>query len=223
MSGARDSERGNGNGTGENRFVLRVGPRANSPIDYVSIIVLVISVCLTVFLLSAQIYVLYDTWYESFKGVWVIRANILLLVIVYAAVAFTFFFRSEKNQLPPSCFSIKYLKYRWPIWVLAFVALSSIPVLYVLQGNASSRLFYVLRSQVEICLITVIIFTIADSLNRYLYSRQVQANEAERPVSPAPQPANADYGYFSPKSKKGAPTLTSQKSPFDSGKFHYAR
>jgi hypothetical protein len=225
MGGTNATERGNRDGDGS--VVLRVAPRnaapATPPSSFLSIFIRVISISLVTLTLASHFYVLYVTRNESFKEVWLVRANIVVLVIVYGSVVFGFLVRSARNQLPPSCFSLQYVKFRWPIWIVAFFALASIPVLYFAQRNADSSLFTVLKSQIEYCLITTIIFVVSDSLSRYLYNKQLQQNENQRPVSPAPQPASTQYGYFSPKAKKAPPTLTSQKSPFDYGKFHYAR
>lgn len=210
----------------ENGFVFRVAPRRGGSTSYGKYCVAlwnIIVVGLMLFVLGSHVYVLYKTWHETFSGVWVVRVNIALLIVVYLLVVLASFSKPNNNQVPPSCLSIQYLKYRWPIWTLAFSALASIPVLYVAQKNAISALFFVLKSQIEYCLFTVIFFVVIDSINRYLYQRQLEEASEQRPVSPAPQSSNAQFGYFSPKSKNGAPPLTSQKSPFDSGKFHYAR
>lgn len=225
MGGTEANERGNRDGDGS--VVLRVAPRNNgsssAPSSLCSNLIRAVSVILVSLTLCTHVYVLYNTWSDNFDTVWLVRANIVLLIIVYGAVAFGYIFRSAKSQVPPSCLSLQYVKFRWPVWVLAFFALASIAVLYFAQRNALSSLFVVLRSQIEYSLFTVIVFVIVDSISRYLYNKQLEQGTNQRPVSPAPQPINAQYGYFSPKAKKGAPTLTSQKSPFDSGKFHYAR
>ncbi len=220
-TGANEQVVGDGDGT----YVLRVAPRttASTPSSICSRIIGVVSAFIVAFTLCSHIYILYLTRDENFKGIWLVRGNIVLLIIVYAAVVFGYIFRSDRTQLPPSCLSLKYVKFRWPVWILAFFALSSIPILFFSQRHADSNLFVIFRVQIEYALLTVLIFVAFDTLSRYLYHKQLEQAAQQRPVSPPPQLANPQYGYFSPKSKKGAPTLTSQKSPFDSGKFHYAR
>lgn len=219
----RDAERG-GDGSS---VVLRLRPQqANQPpaTDWCLRSLSIFSFFFVIFMLGGHVFYVYRTWHESFAGVWFVRANILLLVLVYGMVAIKTLFFSRNNQLPPSCFSIRYLKYRWYMWCLAFTALASIPGFFILRKKANSHLFTLLQGQIEYSLFTVLISAGFDSLSRYLHLRQMeQSAQQQRPSSPPPNTNNSQYGYFSPKSKKGAPTLTSHKSPFESGKFRSNR
>lgn len=176
-------------------------------------------------MIGTQSYNFWQSRNESFIGVWIARISVILLIVSFVAtfIISAFVHRFTMDQLP-SCTSIQYFRFRWYVFLLAVVSLSAIPVyLAILRKARQNSLLILLASQIQINLFTVLLTILFDSISRYFYRKQLdqnqQAQQQERPQSPIQNP---QFGYFSPKTKGSAP-LSSQKNPFDSGKFRYAR
>lgn len=193
-------------------------------LNYVTLIILIL-------IIGTQAYNLFYTRNDSFSGVWIVRATISVLIISFLAsfIYSAFLHRFTIDQLP-ACTTIAYFRFRWYIFQMAGLGLSAIPVyLAILQKNnhQNNRLLILLASQIQINLFTVLLSIAFDVLNRYLYKRKESAtnsatSDAQNQQQQARNDQNAQFGYFSPKTK-GPPPLSSQKSPFEGSKFRYAR
>ena len=188
-------------------------------INYFTLVILIL-------IIGTQSYNLFYTRNDSFSGVWIVRTSIVVLIISFLVsfVFSAFIHRFSMDQMP-SCASIAYFRFRWYIFVMAVLGLSGIPVyLAILQRNNQNRLLVLLASQIQINLFTVLLSIGMDALSRYLYTKslQQQAQTAQTAQQAQVNSTQPQFGYFSPKTK-GPPHLTSQKNPFDSGKFRYAR
>ncbi len=195
----------------------------SSLITYVSFVILIL-------MIGTQAYSFWQSRNESFTGVWIARTCVILLILSFLAtfIISAFVHRFTMDQMP-SCATIQYFRFRWYVFLLAAISLSAIPVyLAILKRNQQNLLLILLASQIQINLFTVLLTILFDSISRYFYRKQLNQNnqqmqEERPPQSPiSAQNQNPQFGYFSPKTKGPAP-LTSQKNPFDSGKFRYAR
>lgn len=193
-------------------------------INYVTLIILIM-------IIGTQAYNLFYTRNNSFPGVWIVRGTISILMgsFLVSFIFSAFFHRFSIDQLP-ACTSIHYFRFRWYIFQMAAIGLASIPVyLAVLQKTTQNRLLILLASQIQVNLFTVLLCIGFDALTRYFYKKNSDSSagagqqqvRSQTPHTPQDQ-QNAQFGYFSPKSK-GPPPLTSQKSPFEGSKFRYAR
>lgn len=111
---------------------------------------------------------------------------------------------------------------------MALASFASIAIYFTLVQRGDGvvpRLLLLLRAQIQTSLFVVAVIVVSDALGRFFHRRQLSVNEQSAPIlAPrSPTPQQPQFGYFSPKSKSNTPTLTSHKSPFDSGKFRYAR
>lgn len=191
-------------------------------INYITFVILLL-------IIGTQAYNLFYTRHDYFPGVWIVRSSIVILIgsFVLSFVFSAFFHRFTMDQMP-SCASIAYFRFRWYVFVMAALGLAGIPVyLAILQRTNQNRLLVLLASQIQINLFTVLLSIGMDALSRHLYIKSLQQAEAHQNQQAQAQgrpqsPTNPQFGYFSPKTK-GPPPLTSQKNPFDSGKFRYAR
>lgn len=194
-------------------------------INYVTFVILIL-------MIGTQAYNLWQSRNESFVGVWIIRACVVLLIVSFVAtfIISAFVHRFTMDKLP-SCTSIQYFRFRWYVFVTAALSLAAIPVyLAVLKRSDNNLLMILLASQIQINLFTVLLTIVFDSVSRYFYQKQVENSNQQHPphqqqqqsFAQSPSVQNPQFGYFSPKTKGPAP-LASQKNPFDSGNFRYAR
>ena len=191
-------------------------------INYITFVILIL-------IIGTQAYNLFYTRHDSFSGVWIVRTTIVILIVSFLVsfVFSAFFHRFTMDQMP-SCASLAYFRFRWYIFIMAIIGLAAIPVyLAILQRTNQSRLLVLLSSQIQINLFTVLLSIGLDALSRYMYNKSIQTqqeqqNQAQAASVPPQSPSNPQFGYFSPKTKGPAP-LTSQKNPFDSSKYRYAR
>ena len=195
-------------------------------LNYVTLIIFIM-------IIGTQAYNLFYTRNDSFSGVWIVRAAISILIISFLiSFIFSAFLHSFTIDKLPACTSIAYFRFRWYIFQMAALGLSAIPVyLAILQRTNQNRLLILFASQIQVNLFTVLLSIGFDALNRYLFIKQSNANansgnaavaqnQMARPQSQNDQ--NAQFGYFSPKSK-GPPPLSSPKNPFEGSKIRYAR
>lgn len=194
----------------------------NRVINYISFVLLVL-------IIGTQAYNLYYTRNDSFPGVWIVRSTIVVVIAAFLNyfIFSAFLHRFTMDQLP-SCTSVAYFQFRWYVFLMAALSLSAIPIYFaVLQRTVQNRLLRLLASQIQINLVAVLLYVAMDALSRYMYQKQVSAANGAQTQPPQMQQSNSNnndvqFGYFSPKSKGPAP-LTSQKNPFESSKFRYAR
>lgn len=111
--------------------------------------------------------------------------------------------------------------------MMAAIGLAAIPVYFaVIRKTSRNRLIVLLTSQIQVNLFTVLLCIGMDALSKFLYKKQLQNQQPQTQHTQSQQQqttqTDAQFGYFSPKSKGPAP-LTSQKNPFESNKFRYAR
>ena len=191
-------------------------------LNYVTLIILLM-------IIGTQAYNLFYTRNDSFSGVWIVRATISILIVSFliSFIFSAFLHRFSIDQLP-SCTTISYFRFRWYVFLMAAIGLAAIPVyLAVLKSTKQNRLLILLASQIQVNLFTVLLCIGVDSLTRYFYKKQSSTdhqnqNQQQTQQQQPPNDQNAQFGYFSPKTKGQAP-LTSQKSPFEGSKFRYAR
>lgn len=187
-------------------------------------------------IIGVQSYSLYVSRNVSFPGVWIARGTILILIVTFALtfIYSAFIHKATIDQIP-SCTNITYFRFRWYVMLMAVISISAIPVyIAILQNTSQNRLIVQLASQIQVNLFFVLLSIAGDAFARYLAQKQSsssslsQSQPQERPQSPLQHQqtnTNPQFGYFSPKSKGPAPLASpsSQKHPFDSGKFRYAR
>lgn len=194
-------------------------------INYITFVILIL-------IIGSQTYNLVQTRHDSFPGVWIVRCSIVLLIILFlnSFVFSAFIHRFTMDQVPP-CASVAYFRFRWYTFLLAGAGLAAIPVyLAILHRTNLNRLLILLASQIQVNLFTVLLSIGMDALSRFMHNKSKQSQQAQQSQAQAqaqsqqaPQsPANPQFGYFSPKNK-GPPPLASQKNPFDSNKYRYAR
>jgi hypothetical protein len=108
---------------------------------------------------------------------------------------------------------------------MAGLSLTAIPVYFaILRSNHQNRILILFASQIQVNLFSVLLCIAIDALSRYMHQKQLEAGINQQAQPQMQQTANPDaqFGYFSPKTKTAVP-LTSPKNPFESNKFRYAR
>lgn len=185
----------------------------NKIINYFSFVLLVV-------IIGTQAYSLYYTRNDSFPGVWITRSTIVILIASFlnCFIFSAFLHRFTMDQLS-SCTTVQYFRFRWYVFLMAAFSLTAIPVYFaILHQTNQNRLLILLASQIQVSLFSVLLCIAMDSLSRYLYLKQLAANNQQQ-EQPQTAETDAQFGYFSPKTKTASP----QKTPFESSKIRYAR